>query len=230
MKIITSLLFFVLLFAIVSTAQTFRVDTSQISFENKLRPCLYVKYDADAKTVKKGWADFLKKNYQIMTKGIGLLSNKDILSAEDVTISDISGKRMNIYARATDVPDGSEFKYFTSFGYDFFIGPLNYNKEFGAMKKLLTDFSVSFLNKYYSDETSAILKQIKNTEKDILKITRQIRKNNKKAEKSSDAVSNALEAKNNAFNYDIDIANSKIENLKKQLEKLKIKQEGIIQQ
>ncbi len=50
-------------------AQTFRIDTSEISFQNKLRACLYVKYDAEARAVKKAWNNFLKKNYDIKMKG-----------------------------------------------------------------------------------------------------------------------------------------------------------------
>ena len=55
---------FILCFLLVASklsAQTFVIDTTEITFENKLRPCLFVKFDADAKTVKKGWADYMKK-------------------------------------------------------------------------------------------------------------------------------------------------------------------------
>ena len=63
------LLFTVIIFSKLS-AQTYRIDTANISFQNKLRPCLQVNYDADPKTVKKAWSNFLKKNYKLKTKGI----------------------------------------------------------------------------------------------------------------------------------------------------------------
>ncbi|MGH2646557.1 MAG: hypothetical protein ACRDE8_03275, partial [Ginsengibacter sp.] len=149
MKKVQLLLLLTVVFSLKLAAQTYHIDTSNISFENKLRPCFTVQYDADAKTVKKGWSKFLKKNYKIKTKGIGLLTDKDIISSHDVTINSISDKRMDMYARITDMSGGSDMKYFMSFGYDFFIGPDNYPKEFDGMKKLLNDFSVEFLNKYY---------------------------------------------------------------------------------
>ena len=209
-------------------AQTFRIDTTEITFENKLRPCLYVKYDASAKTVKKGWVDFMKKNYKVKVKGIGLFSDKDIVDAEDVTINSIADKRMNMYARVTDIPGGSEMKFFMSFGYDFFIGPDNYGAEFGAMHKLLNDFSVSFLNDYYTDAVSAILKDIKGYEKDIKGKNKSIKSNIRKSKKGSDAVSSGLEAKNYSLNMEIEQLQIKIEDLKKDLEVIKVKQEGII--
>ncbi len=208
-------------------AQTYKIDTSEVTFENKLRPCLNVSYDADAKTVKKGWSNFLKKNYKIKTKGIGLFSDKDVISTQDVTINSISDKRMNMYARVTDASGGSDMKYLMSFGYDFFIGPENYPDAFEGMKKLLNDFSVEFLNDYYNDETSDILKKVKKYERDIKQDNRSIKKNDKKSRKASSAESTGLEAKNNANLNDISRTEEKINDLQKRLEEIKIKQKGI---
>jgi hypothetical protein len=210
-----------------SEAQTYHVDTTNISFENKLRPCLKVNYDADPKTVKKAWSKFLKKYYKIKTKGIGLLTDKDLISSRDVTISSVSDKRMDIYASITDIAGGSDMKYFMSFGYDFFIGPDNYSNEFEGMKKLLNDFSVEFLNKYYGDETSHILKQIKHYEKDIKKDNKSIKKNARKSRKASSAVVTGLEARNNTYNSDISNTQDKINALQRKLEDIKVKQGGI---
>ena len=227
MKKIKLLLFLTVLISVKLTAQTYHIDTTNISFENKLRPCYTVSYDADPKTVKKAWSKFLKKNYKIKTKGIGLLADKDVVSTRDVTINSISDKRMNIYANVTDISGGSNMKYFMSFGYDFFIGPENYSKEFEGMKKLLNDFSVDFLNKYYGDVTSLILKQIKHYEKDIKSDNKSIRKNVKKSRRASSAEATGLEAKNNTYNSDINSTQEKINALQKKLEDIKVKQGGI---
>lgn len=210
-----------------SEAQTFYIDTSDISFENKLRPCFSVVYDADAKATKQGWVDFLKKNHKIKAKGIGLFSNKDILDAEDVTLASISDKRLNLYARVIDLAKGSEMKFFASFGYDFFIGPQEYPKEFAGMKNLLNDFSIRFLNDYYKDEAARLTKKVKGLEKDIKSNERSISKNKKKARKESDAVAAGLDAKNNSLQMEIENKRSEIESLKKELEGIKEKQGGI---
>lgn len=228
MKTIKKFLLIIFLLPMVADAQVFRIDTSEISYENKLRPCFVVQYDAPSKTVKKGWSDFFKKKYDIKTKGISLLSNKDVISTEDVKIATISDKRMNIYAKVTDLAAGSELKYFMSFGYDFFIGPEKYPAEFEAMKKVLDEFSVSFLNDYYASESSSLLKQIRNAEKEIKSKNRAIEKNLKKAGKSSSAVSSALEAKNNALRNDIELYKEKIKGYEKEIEVIKEKQSGIL--
>jgi len=227
MKKIKLLFFLTVLISVKLVAQTYHIDTTSITFENKLRPCYSVSYDADPKTVKKGWSKFLKKNYKIKTKGIGLLTDKDLVNSQDVTINSISDKRMNIYARITDFSGGSDMKYFMSFGYDFFIGPDNYANEFEGMKKLLNDFSVEFLNKYYVDETSQILKQIKHYEKDIKKDNKSIKKNVRRSRKASSAEGTGLEARNNTHNSDIKSTQEKIDALQKKLEDIKVKQGGI---
>lgn len=208
-------------------AQTYRIDTSTISFENKLRPCYEVKYDADARTVKKAWDDFFKKQYRVKIKGVGLFTDKDIVSAEDVTIGSISDKRMNLYARVIDEAGGSDLKYFMSFGYDFFIGPENYPESFSAMKKILNDFSIEFLNEYYADRASSITKAVKKLEKEKKSKQSSIRKNNKKARKESSTVASGLEAKNTSLELEIAEIERKIQQYGQELEVIKIKQSGI---
>ncbi|MDQ2864059.1 MAG: hypothetical protein M3R50_10535 [Bacteroidota bacterium] len=114
-----------------------------------------------------------------------------------------------------------------SFGYDFFIGPENYSKEFELMKKLLNDFSLEFLNKYYSDQVSESLKQIKSYEKDIKNDNKSIKKNVKKSEKVSSAEATGLEAKNNIYSSTITGRQEKIDALQQKLEAIKVKQKGI---
>lgn len=227
MKKVKLLLLLAVLISLNLAAQTYKIDTSNISFENKLRPCLKVSYDADPRTVKKAWSSFLKKSYKIKTKGVGLLTDKDIINSHDITINSIADKRMDMYARITDISGGSQMNYFMSFGYDFFIGPENYPKEFEGMKKLLNDFSVEFLNEYYGDETSDILKKIRGYEKDIKKSNKTIKKNAKKSRKASSAEASGLEARNNTHNNDIARTEEKIKDLQQKLEDIKVKQGGI---
>lgn len=209
-------------------AQTYKIDTSELSYENKLRPCLAVRYDAPSKTVKKAWDDFFKKYYKVKIRGIGFLTNKDIITGTDVTIAAVSDKRMDLYARVTDVAGGSELKYFMSFGYDFFIGPGNYPAEFAGMKKILNDFSMEFLTDYYGSEASRITKEIKGFEKEIRKNNRAIKKNTKKAHKKSSDVAGGLEAKNTSLRMENDQLKTKISDLSKEIDLIKIKQAGVI--
>lgn len=210
------------------TAQTYKIDTSTITFENVNRPCLTVKYDASPKTVKKAWDDYFKKTYDVKVKGIGFLTNKEVITATDMSLPAISDKRMNMYASVVDAPgDRSELSYFMSFGYDFFIGPENYATEFAAMKKILNDFSVEFLTDYYYSEASRMTKEIKGLEKDISQNNKSIKKNTKKARKESKEVAAGLEAKNISMQMENDQNKRKIEELGKAIENIKVKQAGV---
>lgn len=218
----------ILCICISAKSQVFTIDTSQITYENKLRPCYMVVYDAPAANVKKGWVTYMKKNHSIKIKGLSLFSNRDILTAEDVTISSISDKRMNLYTRITDLASGSELKFFVSFGYDFYIGPEKYPLAFEGMNKLLTQFSISYLNDFYAAETSGVLKEIKKLEKGISRDNRSIRKNDNKIRKASGAESSALESKNKALQNEIEMANEKIKQLSEKLNRIKTKQTELL--
>ena len=215
-------------FCLQTTAQTYKIDTAKINFENKERPALYVKYDAPPKTVKKAWDDFFKKNYDVKVKGISFFTNKEIITATDINIMAISDKRMNLYASVTDAAgDRSELKYFMSFGYDFFIGPDNYATEFAGMKKILNDFSMEFLNDYYGSEASRITNDIKRLEKDISKNNKDIKQNLRKAKKKSSEVASGMQAKNTSLQMENDQNKIKITELVKQIETIKLKQAGL---
>ena len=210
------------------TAQTYKIDTSTITFENVNRPCLTVKYDASPKTVKKAWDEYFKKTYDVKVKGIGFLTNKEVITGTDISLVAVSEKRMNMYASVVDAPgDRSELSYFMNFGYDFFICPDNYPTEFAAMKKILNDFSVEFLTGYYYDEASRMTKEIKKLEGDIKDNNKSIKKNTKKARKESKEVASGLAAKNTSMEMENDQNKRKIEELAKAIENIKIKQAGI---
>ena len=228
MKKITFVLLFFVAFCLQTTAQTYKIDTATITFENKLRPCFTVKYDASPKTVKKAWDDFFKKTYDVKVKGIGFLTNKEIITATDVSIIAISDKRMNMYASVTDAPgDRSELNYFMSFGYDFFIGPDNYAAEFAGMKKILNDFSMEFLTDFYGSEASRVTNEIKGLEKDIKKNNKDIKQNTRKARKKSSEVASGMQAKNTSLQMVNDQKKIKIKDLVKEIETIAVKQAGV---
>lgn len=216
-------------FCFCTNAQTYRIDTSTIIFENKAQPTLYVKYDASPKTVKKAWDDFFKKQYNVNVKGIGFMTNKEVLTATDINLTAISDSKMNMYASIMDAPgERAELKYYISLGVDTFIGPVNYPTEFAAMKKILNDFSMAFLTDYYGSEASRITREISGLEKDIKKNNRDIKQNSKKARKKSSEVANGMQAKNTSLQMENDQKRIRIAELSKEIESLKLKQAGLM--
>ncbi len=166
--------------------QTIRIDTTQISFENKLRPCLGVQVDPTPTLLKKSWVSYLKKNYQIKLKGGGLFSSDEVLKSENVTIGIISEKHLNLYTRITPTSSGSAMKVYACFGYDYFIGHERFPKEFTALQTLLNNFLFDFLNDYYTQVSKDASKELKQFNRQKTKILKSIDKSTKKIEKATE--------------------------------------------
>lgn len=137
---------------------------STIQFNDGTRPCIQVNLDPEPKTLKKAWAEYLNSNYDLKLKGIGMLSNKDLLSAETVTVNQISSNTIDFYTHIVEDRNGSEMKVFARFGYDMYITKENYPTEYKAMLEMVESFMKFYMPTYYQAE-------IDDTEKRVEKLT-----------------------------------------------------------
>ena len=158
-KFIILSLFFIVV-SVKINAQTIKIDTTEITFEDKLRPCLATEVDPLPNELLPAWIKFIKKNYSIDLKNKGVFSSDNLLSAIDVTSISITNKRFNLYTRITEIPSGSFMNVFASFGYDIFIGPKNYPKEFKSLATILFNFLNEELNTFYTKKSSEIIQEI----------------------------------------------------------------------
>jgi hypothetical protein len=166
-KYITSTLITFLFSAIFSlSAQTYTVDDGTIIHRDKSRSCIEVHVDPEPKTVKDAWKDFLKDNYDFKLKGFGFLTNKDLLSAEDVQVEKISDKNLNFYSNIVEDKEGTEMKVFASYGYDIYLNKTEYPSEYATIKNMVAQFYAEFLPDYYKGEIKDITKKIAGLEKD----------------------------------------------------------------
>lgn len=236
-------------------SQTISILPSEIEYEKQLRPCLLTEVDPEPTDVKKAWSKYLDKNYKVDVSGIGMFSNKDLLTAQDITISAISDKRINLYARILEKAKGTEIKLFASFGYDFFIGAENYPAEYEKLKSLLNNFLMQYLTEYYKDNISETSKQIEKNSKEKVKLLKSIEKNKSKIENAKSDVNklNAkkpenseesikilekinkltkvqldLENENTQSNLSIQEIDKKLELLKTQMDNLVLRQNGLL--
>jgi SMC interacting uncharacterized protein involved in chromosome segregation len=155
----------------------------KIEHNDSERPCIFVNLDPEPKPLKKEWKSFLKDKYDFKIKGIGFLSNKDLLYAEDVVIEKLSSKRMNFYTHIVENEVGSEMKVFGSFGYDIYIDKNETPEEYKIMNNMLNEFLKSYLPKYYKDQVKDTEKKVKTLTKDVKGLNKDISKNNKKIDK-----------------------------------------------
>jgi len=186
MKKTISLIFGALLFCISTAlqAQTYKIDTAKVTFETRSRDCLLSSVDPKAKELKKALKKYLNKTFQIKMKGVGFLTNKDVLKAQDVMCGTISAKRMNVYAHIVQMPTVSEISLFGSFGYDIFIDPKIYSKEFGEMKNIMNAFLLQYLNEYYAREVGKTSKNVKRLNNKRTSLAKRIDKNERKSSRA----------------------------------------------
>lgn len=137
-----------------------------INFDDSTRPCIQVNLDPKPKALKNAWRDYLKDNYDFKLKGIGFLTNKDLLSAEEVNIEMISPKAMDFYTHVIEDENGSVMKVFARHGYDIYISKASSPDEYLALNGIVEGFVRSYLPEYYKD-------QIEDTEKRIEMLTDQ---------------------------------------------------------
>lgn len=132
-----------------------KADTVQVSYESKLRPALEYTSEVDVKGIKKQWKGFLMRNYNISSKSKGVF-----MTSEDVVISSLSDKRMNLYASVMENGAGSKVKFFGAFGYDIYIDSKSYQTEFSNMKKIVENFIYESTTVFYNEKTNVLSKKI----------------------------------------------------------------------
>lgn len=163
-----------------SRAQTYKIDTAKVTFETKSRDCFYTTVDPKEKELKKALKKYFKKTYKITFKGVGFMTNKPFLKAEDVMCGIISSKRMNLYAHITQAPTNTQMSFFGSFGYDIFIDPKIYSKEFSQMKDIMNTFLLQYLNEYYAKEITRSSKEIKQLNNKRIRISKRMDRNDRR--------------------------------------------------
>ena len=161
---------FAILFSTLLSAQSLTVENGRVEYDDQNMPAIKVVMNPKPDKVKDEFRDYVKDNYDVKMKGIGFLSNKDVLSAEGTVISRISDKEMDFRAKVVERGDATEMYVFGSFGYDIFVDPEQYPNEYRAMKTLTVNFLNDFLPDYYKDridETQEMLSDLKEEREDL---------------------------------------------------------------
>ena len=200
-------------------AQSIQPSVGTIIHNDAPRPCLVVNVDPEPKTLKKAWKDFLQDHYDFKLKGIGFLSNKDLLSAEQVVVEQISSKEMDFYTHIVEDDNGSEMKVFAAFGYDLYVDSTNMPAEYNAMKAILERFLKDYLPKYHRE----LVEETEKTVKELSEEQADLKKDIKKDEEEIEALTEELEtlSENLQENKEkLKTAEQKLENRKAKLDRV----------
>lgn len=197
------------------------VETT-IEHEDKLRPCLIVYVDPEPKTLKKAWRDFLKEKYDFKLKGIGFLSNKDLLSAKKIMLPAISPNALDFFTEIVPDANGSQMKVFASYGYDVYINPNEHPEAFQELKTIFSTFLQTYIPNYYQELVDDTEDVVKDLMKDQQKLKKSITNDSKKAEKFTEKIKQLNEAVSDNQSELIQVE-EKLSNRTLKLEKYKLK-------
>lgn len=157
----TILLLAIFLFSVQVNAQiSIQPFDTTINYNDAQRACIQVNLDPEPKTLKSAWRDYLKDKYDFKLKGIGFLSNKDLLSAEAINVKRISTNTIDFYTHIVEDDNGSEMKVFARHGYDIYIAKENYPNEYKAVREILENFIKFYLPKYYEERINDTEKRV----------------------------------------------------------------------
>lgn len=201
----------ILMSSFAANAQNLTVENAMVTINDKQVAAVKVIMNPSPAKVKDEFRDFIKDKYDVKMKGIGFLSNKDILSAEGVQIPAITSKNMDFKAKVVENGDNTEMYVFGMLGYDVNISPEKYRDEYRAMKNITISFLNEFLPEYYQDrvdETQDMLSDLRDDRNDL----RDDIANNK--EKITD-----LQKENKKLNADLTETDTKIKDAEMKLNK-----------
>ena len=100
----------------------------QLKFDKESRPCLVVNVDPEPKRLKRAWKKYLKDHYELK------LSSGKLMSAERVTVTDISSNAMDFYTQIIEDVNGSQMSVFGRFGYDIYFDEVKTPAEYQKVK------------------------------------------------------------------------------------------------
>lgn len=206
----------------IAVCQTISPEDGTIEHEKKSRPCIQVNVDPETKTLKKAWRDYLKKNYDVKLKGIGFLTNKDLLKAEQLIIPVISPNTMDFYTEIIENENGSQMKVFASFGYDIYINAADMPKEYIQLRKIMDDFLQSYIPNYYQELIQDKEKVVRVLSKDQAKLQKSINKDTKSVKKMTRQLE-SLEKDISKNKQELEETETKLKNRTQQLNELKTK-------
>jgi len=222
MKALTTLLLTIFLLASLSTTAQTSVDAkeSTIKFDKAQRPCLELNLDPEPKTLKKAWRKYLKNEYDFKLKGIGFLKNKDLLSAEQIVVKELSTNQMDFYTQIVESKTGSEMNVFVRYGYDIYISQSSHPEQFVTLNNILDGFLKEFLPGYYADQVKDTEKRVKKLEKETKSLSKDMKNDSKKIEKLNKEIKDRekdLESNNEL----LEEAKTKLESRQEKLKRIK---------
>ncbi len=172
-----SLLFIVALCTLPVKAQYAEISSNTVHHVDEIRDSWSALVDAPADDLKKAWKKHLDDHHQVDVKGVGLFSNKDILTAEDAQISSLSNQAVHLYAKVVEKGAGSEISVFAVPTTGQSWNHKDHRQESEALKEMLEQFLESYLVEYHQEELDQARKNLSKLQDDEQDLKEKVQKN-----------------------------------------------------
>jgi len=191
-----------------------------IVYEDAPRACWVVHLDPEPKTLKKAWKVYLDDEFGFSLKGIGFLTNKDLLSAEEVMVKPIANDPLNLYTQIVEDVNGSEMKFFVELKSNVYASDADHRFEFRAMQDILQDFLAEYLPTYYQSRVQDAEKRLVSLAEEREDLKKKIARDSQRIQElQSEIEQRQLELETNQSR--LELAEAKLEARKEKLERIR---------
>lgn len=166
-----------------SNAQTLSIEQRTFMHNDQPRPSIRVIVEAPPKFLKKEWADYLKDEYDVKLKGIGFLSNKDMLTAEKAVLPPLSSKALDLYTHFSADNGQTTFHVFAAYGYDMYAGQGKFTQDIQELQSITQAFLDQLLPRYFQEEAERASDRVDELTDDINDLQDGIADNEKEIKK-----------------------------------------------
>ena len=167
-----------------ASAQTLQFEDTQVTYDKTTYPAIQVTLSPSPETVRDEWKDYLKKYHDVKLKRGGLFASNDVIMAEEVDFDQVSPKAMNFYTKFEDVGDETRMYVFGTLGYDIYVNPMDYPREYNNMYVVVDNFLNQFLPDYYQNKIDNTLDLVEDLEEDKTDMEKDIADKKAKIEKN----------------------------------------------
>lgn len=206
--------------------QLIQIKDASIDFDDKERPCIQINVDPEPEFLKEEWRDYLDDNYGFKLKGIGFLSNKDLLSAKEIEVEELSSRQIDFFTRVVEDENGSEMKVFVRFGYDIYLSRSDNPSEYNTLRNMVEAFLKEYLPAHYNEQ----LKETKDRIDDLIDeaegLEEEISDNTSEIANLKDRIKD-LEDNLKSKNEKLTESKSKLKNRQAKLERIKAQTEKL---
>lgn len=133
-------------------AQDVKIMEDQANYDESSYTAFSIYLEPGTKAVKKELKDYMDDQHDVRMKGIGFLTNKDVLYAKGVNIESISNKKMDFYAKVVEEGDRTKLSFFGAYGYDVTIDPTVDYQAYNNLRKTMIGFVNDYLPGYYTEQ------------------------------------------------------------------------------